>query len=104
MNFFNAATISTLVRYLLQALGGMLVASGKFDAGQWETISGAVLVILPALFGTLAANADKVVHDGKTIAMKDLPPSTQETIKTSASVAPKGTLLGNLFGMFLKKQ
>ena len=101
---FNAATLTTLLRYALQALGGWLVASGKLDAGNWETISGALLVLLPAVAGAFAANADKVVVNGKTVALKNLPPSTQDAVTASAaSSEKKASILENLLGIFLRK-
>lgn len=103
MKFLNAATLMTLLRYLLQAIGGVLVANGKFDPGAWDTISGAVLVLLPALFGVLASNADKAVVNGKTVAVKDLPQTTQDAVKASVKAAPKVTIFELLFGVFFKK-
>lgn len=103
MKFFNATTMMTLLRYLLQALGGVLVANGKFDPAAWDTVSGAILVLLPALFGVLASNADKAVVNGKTVAVKDLPQTTQDAVKASVKAAPKVTLLEQLFGVFFRK-
>ena len=101
---FNAATLTTLLRYALQALGGWLVASGKLDAGKWETISGALLVLLPAVAGAFAAGTDKVVVNGKTVAMKNLPPSVQDTVVASAATGQKkASVLENLLGIFLRK-
>ena len=100
----NVATIITLLRYALQALGGYLVANGKFSAENWETISGAVLVLLPALFGTLASNAPKVVADGKTVAVKDLPVTVQQDIKKAAAAAPKAGILEQLLGVFFTRR
>jgi len=103
MKFLNAATLMTLLRYLLQAVGGVLVANGKFDPGAWDTISGAVLVLLPALFGVLASNADKAVINGKTVAVKNLPQTTQDAVKASVKAAPKAAIFEQLFGVFFKK-
>lgn len=104
MSFLNASTLTTLLRYALQALGGWLVASGKLDAGKWETISGSLLVLIPAVAGVFAANASKVVVDGKTVAMKNLPSSTQDIVKASAAASDKKvSVLETLFGIFVKK-
>lgn len=101
---FNAATLTTLLRYALQALGGWLVASGKLDAGKWETISGALLVLLPAIAGAFAAGTDKVVVNGKTVAMKNLPATTQDAVTASTAASEKKvSILENLLGIFLRK-
>lgn len=105
MPFLNASTLTTLLRYALQALGGWLVASGKLDAGKWETISGALLVLLPALGGVFASNADKVVVNGKTVAMKNLPPTTQDAVVASAAASDKKVgVLESLIGILFKKR
>lgn len=100
----NAATIITLLRYALQAIGGYLVANGKFSPENWETISGAVLVLLPALFGTLASNSSKVVSDGKTVAVKALPPGVQKDLKTAADNAPRASFFEQLIGVFFSRR
>lgn len=41
----KVAQVEGVVRALLAALGGMLVAQGLLDEGTWATISGAVLTL-----------------------------------------------------------
>lgn len=105
-NWVNQASLVTILRYALQALGGVLVANGKIDAGKWETISGAILVLGPAIWGVIATNRPKVVAkiDGKTITvpMKELPRTTKDAVTTSATVAheQKKTLADIIGGLF----
>ena len=94
MNFlarlFGAPSLITILRYSLQALGGVLVANGKFDPGQWDTLSGAVLVVLPLVLGVKATITPKVVaDDGSTTKMKDMPPTTAAIANSQAKTAAK---------------
>lgn len=103
MKFLNAATLTTVLRYALQALGGWLVAQGKLEPGAWESISGALLVLVPALLGVFSANTDKVVVNGKVAAVDSLPADTKASVKAVAASKPKRLtfieqLLGGVFG------
>lgn len=95
MNFlarlFGAPSLITILRYSLQALGGVLVANGKFDPGQWDTLSGAVLVVLPLVLGVKATITPKVVaDDGTTVLLKKLSATAEATVNAQAkSVAAK---------------
>lgn len=105
MKFLNAATFATVLKYGLQALGGVLIANGKLDAGQWETISGAVLVVLPLLSGVLATNTDKVVVNGKAAPIEALPSAAKTEVKKVVQVKEKRiTFFEQLIGVFLKKK
>lgn len=88
---FGAPSLVTILRYGLQALGGILVANGKFDPGQWDTLSGAVLVIVPLVLGVKATITPKVVaDDGTTVPLKKLPATTEATVNAQAkNVAAK---------------
>lgn len=105
-NWLNTAMLTTVVRYALQALGGILIANGKFDAGQWETISGAVLVILPALLGMMETAKPKVVTvEAGVVPLKELPSAKKTYVEEAANVAVdkkkaarKPNLLDRLFG------
>lgn len=105
MKFLNAATFTTILRYGLQALGGILVANGRLDAGQWETVSGAVLVILPALLGVFAANTDKVVMNGKAAPVDALPSAAKDAVTKVTQSKPKRlTFIEQLFGAVLGRK
>ena len=105
-NWFNAATLTTFIRYALQAAGGILIANGKLDAGQWETISGAVLVIVPRLLGVMATAQPKMVtKEAGVVPLKVLPKAKKTMVEEVANVAVKTKkaerkpgLLDRLFG------
>lgn len=50
----DSTTLILVARYALTALGGILVAHGYINSGQWETASGAILTLLPILLGLIA--------------------------------------------------
>ncbi len=85
---FSGASLITIIRYVLQALGGVLVANGKFDAGQWETLSGAVLVIVPLFLGVKASITPKVVTPkGDTIPLDKMTVTEKKDVVATAVTA-----------------
>lgn len=100
-NWFDAATLNTVLRYALQALGGILVANGKLDPGAWESISGAVLVLLPAIFGVIATRTPKVVTpEGSTVKLEKMDTADKKVVVTKAKETAKAnpTLFERIFG------
>ena len=100
---FGAPSLVTILRYALAALGGILVENGNFDPGHWQTISGAILTILPLVLGVKATITPKVVADnGDTVPMKKMPPTTaaiaNAQAKTVAGARPN--LLERLRSIF----
>lgn len=77
---FTKSFIATVLRYALTAVGGWLISQGKIDPGQWETIAGAILVIITALAGGTDSTTDKVVQDGKVVATTKLPATVRNAI------------------------
>jgi ABC-type nickel/cobalt efflux system permease component RcnA len=47
-------SITTLLRYLVVALGGYLVAKGFVSKEEWIEIASAILIIVPTLWGMVA--------------------------------------------------
>jgi hypothetical protein len=87
---FGAPSIVTIIRYALAALGGILVENGNFDPGQWDTLSGAVLVVVPLFLGVKATITPKVVaDDGSTTKLKDMPPTTAAIANSQAKTVAK---------------
>lgn len=82
---FTKSFLVTAVRYGLNALGVWLVTEGKLDAGSWETISGAILVIITTTMGGIEASKDKAVLDGKSVPMDKLPASTRADVKEAVA-------------------
>lgn len=107
MNLFarllSGTSLVTILRYALQAVGGILVAEGEFEWDQWQTLSGAVLTIVPLVLGVKASITPKVVtDDASTVPLKKLPSSTatvaNEQAKTVAKSRPN--LLDRLRSLF----
>lgn len=92
------AFLTTILRNALIAVGGWLVGTGKLDAGQWETISGAIVVVVLSLAGGTDSVKDKVVQDGKVVAMEKLPQTTQATIANAVEAKKSRSVLDILFG------
>lgn len=88
----------TIFRYALTAVGAWLASNKGFDPGQWETISGAVLVIATTLMGGSESVKDKVVQDGKAIETSKLPASTRADIKDAVETKKGRTILDMLLG------
>lgn len=84
MNWLNGLVGKTAIQYILAAIGGFLVSTGKLDAGQWETIAGAVLVLVGLIPGAVAAATEKLMVGGKVVKIADLPPSTQALLAKEA--------------------
>lgn len=63
----TGTVITTVLRYLLTALGAWLVAEGWFTDEQANNIVGALLVIIPTVVGAIIArrnnNEKKVMAD-----------------------------------------
>ena len=100
-NWFDAATLNTILRYALQAIGGILISNGKFDASQWDTISGAILVILPPIWGVIATRTPKVVTpEGATVKLDKMETADKKVVVTKAKETAKAnpTLLERIFG------
>ena len=110
--FFNSTSGLWLVRQILQFGGAYLVFKGYLSAEQVGQALEAIFTIGGpiALLGGLAANVystfrSHVTVGGQKVPMKALPPSTKETVKTSAKVVVeerKGQtivdILGGIFG------
>lgn len=94
----SRGSLITLFRYALAALGGVLAEAGNMDLGQWETISGAILVVVVALMGGSDSGVDKVTIAGKTVAKEALPAEVQRKLDVAVSVTKKRSFLDILFG------
>lgn len=87
---FSGASLVTILRYALQALGGILVAEGKFEFDQWQTLSGAVLTIVPLVLGVKASITPKVVTEtAKTVPLKKMPSPAATLANEQAESAAK---------------
>ncbi len=84
---FTKPFLVTLLRYGLTAVGAWLAANQGFDPSAWETISGALIVIVTTLMGGAEAVKDKAVVDGKSVPVEKLPEQAQAQIK-QATTAP----------------
>lgn len=96
---------ATSLRYLLAAAGGALVASGKVDAAQWETISGAVMVIVPLVIGAISSQQSRVVTDtGKKVPISALPHQVETLAREKAETvaAERPSILARLRGLFVR--
>lgn len=95
---FSAAVL----RNILIAIGAVLVDNGKLDPGQWETISGAILIIVNMIFAGLASVQSRVVTaDGKKVPLSKLPASTETLVREKAeTVASRND---GPFGGWLKR-
>lgn len=97
---FTKPFLVTLIRYALTAVGAWLVANQGFDPGAWETVSGALLVIVTTLMGGVEAAKDKAVVNGQSVPVAKLPPEAQQQIK-QATTAP--TKRRSFFDMLIGK-
>lgn len=94
MNLFvrllSGTSLVTILRYALQAVGGILVAEGKFEWDQWQTLSGAVLTIVPLVLGVKASITPKVVTEtAKTVPLKKMPSPAATLANEQAESAAK---------------
>lgn len=76
----NIVTRTTL-QYILNAIGGVIIAKGWIDGDTWTQISGALLVLIPALVGIAESAKSKVSLSGHSVSLAKLPASTQIDIK-----------------------
>lgn len=95
---FNKNFVITLVRYGLVALGTWLTATYGVDAGVWETIAGALLTIVIALFGGAESTKDKAVVEGKNVDVAKLPPAVRTDLKEAVEVKPARSWFDILLG------
>ncbi len=95
---FTKSFLITLIRYGLAALGGWLANEHNFDPGQWETISGAILVIASALMGGAESTKDKAVVDGKNADVAKLPVPVREELKEAVEKKPARSIIDIFLG------
>lgn len=95
---FNKSFLITVLRYALVAVGTWLTATYGFDAGTWETVSGAILVIAVALFGGVESTKDKAVVDGKNVEVAKLPATVRNELAQAAQVKPQRSFLDIFIG------
>ena len=95
---FTKAFLVTIFRYALVAVGAWIVANTGFDPGAWETISGALLVIVTALAGGAEATKDKVTYKGESTSISELAPAVQKEVKQEVKVTPNRSVIDILFG------
>lgn len=50
----DSTTVILIVRYVLTAAGGVLVAHGYLNSGEWEQASGALLTLVPIILGVIS--------------------------------------------------
>jgi hypothetical protein len=96
---FNKSFLITILRYGLVAAGAWLTATYGFDAGVWETVSGAIIVIALALFGGIESTKDKAVVDGKNVDVAKLSPTVRSELKDAVEAKPER----NWFNVFIGK-
>lgn len=95
---FTKAFLVTIARYALVAVGAWLASNTGFDPGTWETISGAILVIVTAVAGGAEATKDKVTYKGESTEISKLDPAVQKEVKQEVKVTPNRSVLDILFG------
>lgn len=95
---FTKPFLVTIFRYALVAAGAWLASNTGFDPGTWETISGALMVIIVALLGGAESVKDKTTYDGQTVKVSDMTPSAQSEIKQAVRVTPKRSIFDMLLG------
>lgn len=88
----------TLFRYGLVGLGVILVQEGRLDPAQWETIVGAVMTIVTALFGGSDSTVSKVVSDGRSVALKNLSDPVRQSIESQIDLKPSRSWLDIFIG------
>lgn len=89
----------TVFRYALNAVGVWLAANANFDPGQWETISGAILVIAVTLMGASESTVDKAVVDGKSVDVSKLPVGVRDDLKVAVDNKKPRTLWDMFVGI-----
>lgn len=94
----NPSFLITLFRYALVALGGWLANEHGFDPGQWETISGALLVIVGAVLGGTESTKNKAVVDGKNVEVSKLPVAVREELKDAVDKKPARSIIDIFLG------
>jgi hypothetical protein len=80
MNWLNGLVGKTAIQYLLTALGGIVLTNGWFTDTEWASISGALMIIIPAIFGIAKSATEKLMINGKVAKIAELTPATQATI------------------------
>lgn len=103
MNFilekiFTKAFLVTIFRYALVAVGAWLASNTGFDPGTWETISGALMVVVVALMGGAEATQDKVTINGQTAKISNMTRTEQTEVKQAVAATPKRSLFDMLLG------
>lgn len=97
------------LRYVLAAIGGALLSTGKVQPDEWETISGALLVLLPTAWGIISSFQSRIVTEsGQKVTMPEIAkadPRKKTMIEEAAQVvaekkkaARKPNLLDWMFG------
>lgn len=76
MNWTNNLVIKTVIQYALTALGGFFVNNGSLDPSQWETIAGAVMILIGVIPGAFASATEKLMLGGKVAKISELNPGT----------------------------
>lgn len=94
----SAAFYITLLRYALVGVGVWLAKEGRMDPAQWETISGAILVIFTSLFGATDAGKEKVNIAGQSVAKENLPVQLQQQLEAVVPVRKSRNLLDQFLG------
>jgi len=95
---FTKAFLITIIRYGLVALGGWLVGEGRMDPGTWETILGGAMVAITAALGGADSTTDKVVANGRSIALDKLTEGVKQQVEAQASVKPSRNWLDVFLG------
>ena len=95
---FTKPFLVTIIRYGLVAVGAWLASNTGFDPSTWETISGALMVIIIALMGGADSVKDKAVMDGKSVAAENLPAGVRKELQTAVDNKKGRTLLDILLG------
>lgn len=95
---FTKAFLVTIFRYALVAVGAWLASNTGFDPGTWETISGALMVIIIAFLGGAEATKDKVVLNGQTAKISDMTATEQKDVKEAVRSTPKRSVFDMLLG------
>jgi hypothetical protein len=95
---FTKPFLVTILRYALVAAGAWLASNTGFDPGTWETISGALMVIVIALMGGADSVKDKAVIDGKSVAAENLPTGVRKDLETAVDNKKGRSVIDMLFG------
>lgn len=73
MNWLSILVGKTALQYLLNAIGGVVIAKGWVDGDTWAQIAGAVLVLVPALAGVFDSATPKAVTKAGVVKLAALP-------------------------------